>query len=150
MAILNYTTSVPVDRTMGELVALLANHGASRVGAYYEAGTPVGLGFAIATDFGLRSFDLPANIDGVLTVLEREWPKTRAKNHSVKRPDRAQATRVAWRILKDWVEAQVALIEAGLSSIDVVMLPYMVTDTGRTVAVEYRHQQGHLAIEAAT
>jgi hypothetical protein len=77
MPILNYTTAVPVDKTMGELISMLAAHGCSRIGAYYEAGTPIGLGFAIDTQYGLRNFDLPANIDGVLTVLEREYPKVR-------------------------------------------------------------------------
>lgn len=36
-----------------------------------------------------------------------------------------QADRVAWRIIKDWIEAQMAIVEAGIVSLDQVMLPYM-------------------------
>ena len=36
-----------------------------------------------------------------------------------------QPARVAWRILKDWVEAQMAIIEAEMASIEEVFLPYL-------------------------
>jgi hypothetical protein len=44
-----------------------------------------------------------------------------------------RAGRVAWRILKDWVEAQLALVEAELVDVAEIMLPYMVTNDKRTV-----------------
>ena len=44
-----------------------------------------------------------------------------------------QAERVAWRILKDWLEAQLALVQTEMVSLDCVMLPYMQADDGRTV-----------------
>ena len=44
-----------------------------------------------------------------------------------------QAARVAWRILKDWVEAQMAVIDAGMATLPQVFLPYAQTDTGETV-----------------
>ena len=36
-----------------------------------------------------------------------------------------QAERVAWRILKDWVESQMAIVEAGMVKAEEVFLPYM-------------------------
>lgn len=45
----------------------------------------------------------------------------------------AQAIRTGWRIVKDWVEAQMALIEAGLASLPEVMLPYAITSNGETL-----------------
>ena len=44
-----------------------------------------------------------------------------------------QARRVAWRITKDWVEAQMAIVEAQLASLPEVFLPYAVTNTGQTL-----------------
>ena len=40
---------------------------------------------------------------------------------------RQQATRTSWRILKDWVEAQMALLETGMVTMDEIFLPYMLS-----------------------
>lgn len=47
-----------------------------------------------------------------------------------------QARRVAWRILKTWVEAQIAIIEAQLASLAEIMLPYAITKNGNTLFKE--------------
>ena len=36
---------------------------------------------------------------------------------------RQQAIRTSWRILKDWVEAQMALLETGMVTMDEIFLP---------------------------
>jgi len=41
--------------------------------------------------------------------------------------------RVSWRILKDWVEAQMALVETHMVTLEQVFLPYAVTDDGQTI-----------------
>jgi hypothetical protein len=46
---------------------------------------------------------------------------------------REQAARIAWRIVKDWVEAQLAIIEAEMASRPEVFLPYAQTNTGETI-----------------
>ena len=139
MGILNYSTTVPSHRSAGEIAGRLAKHGALAVTTRYavgQAAQPAAIAFSINTEYGPRSFDLPANPDGVYKAMNRDRsvpPRYRSRD---------QADRVAWRILKDWVEAQLALIEAGLSTLDTVMLPYMVTATGRTLAMEYRESVG--------
>lgn len=149
MGILNYTTTVPAVRSATEIGHRLAKHGASQVTTRYAtnpngATQPVAVSFSIATEYGPRNFDLPANVDGVYRALRRD----RSVPPRYTNPE--QAERVAWRILKDWVEAQLALIQAGLARLDEVLLPYMVTHTGRTLAVEYRESAGlRQAIEAA-
>ena len=37
---------------------------------------------------------------------------------------REHAERVAWRVVKDWLEAQLGMVAAELASLDEVMLPY--------------------------
>ena len=37
---------------------------------------------------------------------------------------RQQAIRTSWRILKDWVEVQMALLETGMVTMDEIFLPY--------------------------
>lgn len=45
----------------------------------------------------------------------------------------AGAQRTGWRILKDWVAAQLAIIEAGLATLPEVMLPYALLSDGQTL-----------------
>ena len=40
---------------------------------------------------------------------------------------RQQAIRTSWRILKDWVETQMALLETGMVTMDEIFLPYMLS-----------------------
>ncbi len=47
-----------------------------------------------------------------------------------------QAQRVAWRIVKDWVEAQMAIVEAQLADMAEVFLPYAITKKGTTLYKE--------------
>jgi hypothetical protein len=52
----------------------------------------------------------------------------------------AQAQKVAWRIVKDWVEAQMAIVEAQLADMAEVFLPYAITKSGTTL---YKEVQGN-------
>lgn len=45
----------------------------------------------------------------------------------------AQALRVGWRIVKDWVQAQMAIVESELAKMVQVFLPYAVTKQGNTL-----------------
>lgn len=55
--------------------------------------------------------------------------------------DREQAERVAWRIVKDWVEAQMAILESEMVHMDEIFLPYMVNNSGQTFFQAYRSNQ---------
>ena len=47
---------------------------------------------------------------------------------------RLQAVRIAWRIVKDSVEAQMALVQTQMVTTAEVFLPYAVMRDGRTLA----------------
>ena len=73
-------------------------------------------------------FRMPARIESIYDVLsrDREVPK-RLKTHE-------QASRVAWRIVKDWIEAQAAIVEAEQAEVVEVFLPYAQNSaTGETL-----------------
>lgn len=132
MPLLNYTTKVNVFTTIGEIQSQLVKHGAKRiVQDYDDAGHISALIFQIETPTGLRMIRLPANVDAVSKVLERQKVKC----------DREQAERVAWRIVKDWVEAQMAILESEMVWIDEIFLPYMVNNNGQTLFQSYRQNQ---------
>lgn len=133
MPILNYTTKVDVYATVGAIQGQLVKHGARKiVQDYDDDGRISALSFLVDTPSGPRGIRLPANVGAVERVLARQKVKA----------DREQAERVAWRIVKDWVEAQMAILEAEMVSMDEVFLPYMLDATGeRTFFEAYRANQ---------
>ena len=52
--------------------------------------------------------------------------------------DQTQAVRVAWRIIKDWVEAQMALVDTSMVKTEEVFLPYMMVKGDKTLAETMR------------
>lgn len=124
MAIKNYSTTVPASRTVGQIQALLSKHGASQVSIYYgEAGAVLGITFSLNDAYGSHNFRLPSRVEAVKSVL---------KSQKVKCTDE-HAERVAWRNIKDWIDAQIALMETGQVQASEVMMPYMLDDTGKTL-----------------
>lgn len=135
MAIKNYTTEVDVYKSLGEIQGALAAHGARQIMVEYDGdGQPTGITFAVDTPVGRRGFMLPANIDGVYAVFQKQ--RVRA--------DRKQAARTGWRNIRDWVLAQMAIIEAGMVTMDEVFFPYLTDGKGNTVYGLY--QSGQLAL----
>jgi len=101
---------------------------------YDGAGQPTGVMFGVETPAGPRGFCLPANVEGVRAVFARQKVKFKE----------GQAERTAWRNIRDWVLAQMAIIEAGQVELEEVFLPYLTDGRGRTV---YRlYQSGQLAL----
>jgi hypothetical protein len=140
---LNYTTNIPTNRTVGEVQALLVEAGAGAVMVRYELRVPVGLSFALATAHGDRQFDLPVHIEGMQQVLIKQvrTGKISGGKSRVMYESREHAARVAWRTLKDWVEAQLALIQAQMATLDQVMLPYLRVDGQTTLYEAYRRNE---------
>ena len=143
MATLNYSTTIDDFKTVGEVQGMLAAHGAQKVMIEYDKDQqPAGLVFQMTTESGDRMFAVPVNVDSVQALLIRQGSSGKLKALSkVQWQSREQAARVAWRVVKDWVEAQLAIIEAQMVTLDQVMLPYMrIGIDNRTVFDEYRDQ----------
>lgn len=132
MPIANYTTKVDAGRTCAEIAARLGKAGARSVATDYdEQGEPVGVTFLLLVPHGSEmrpmSFRLPSRWEGVLKALESSAAPKNLRTE-------AQARRVAWRIVQDWIEAQLAIIEADVATMREVFLPYAVTRSGQTLA----------------
>jgi len=136
--LLNYTTEVSAERSVAEIQSKLAKAGAWQILHEYQRGTGelIGLSFQIDTQFGPMAFRLPAKIDAVEKILIRQRVR--------RRPDlkaRGQATRVAWRILKDWVEAQLALIETEQVKMEQVFFAFVQDSRGKTLYEAYEEKK---------
>jgi hypothetical protein len=126
MPILNYTTQVDAHKTVGEIQAILAKAGVLAVSVEYTDGEPVALRFVVKVRDMPIDFRLPTRWEGVLKRMVND------PNVPNRLRNEAQARRVAWRIIKDWCEAQLALIDAGQAELAEVFLPYAVTNSGET------------------
>jgi hypothetical protein len=88
------------------------------------------------------TFRLPANADRIYKVIVRDSKVPRSKRTL------PQANQVAWRIVKDWTEAQLAMIEAGLVDVAQVFLPYAQDSAGNSVYDNLRlHRFGEYLLE---
>lgn len=125
--IANYTTSVEALKTVSEIQGILVSHGAKQILINYDQeGIIESLSFIINTPHGLIPFRLPADARAVLKVLDRDGAPPRYCNYP-------QAVRIAWRILKDWVRAQMALLETEMVKVEQIFLPYMVAKNDKTL-----------------
>ncbi len=127
MPILNYTTSVEAQKSIAEIQGILAKHGARQITTDFDDnGNVSGIDFTILIDGFPLSVRLPCHVEGVYDSLYS------AKGVPNRSKTRLQARRVAWRILKDWLEAQLALYQAGQAELAQVLMPYAIDSQGNT------------------
>lgn len=124
--ILNYTTKIDASRTIGEIQGMLAQRGAKEILIQYTNGVPTSLMFSIEIGNETFSYSLPCRWQAVQKLLEREARESRYKTS-------VHARNVGWRVIKDWIEAQLSLVETGMVEIGEVFLPYQLTDGKVTV-----------------
>ena len=121
MGLLNYTTKIDPDKTAAEIAPACPCTGRK---PFSPNTTPTA-----ATCRRCRSRSS--------STASRWASHQREKNRRID-PSREQAVRTAWRIVKDWVEAQMALVETQMVSTQDVFLPYAVMQDGRTLAERVR------------
>jgi hypothetical protein len=137
--VLNYTTELPVSRTISEIQEILRRHGAKSISFLYDDTSEVnGLEFVVDVSGKAFPFRLPANIKAVQRLME--------ERHLRGYRDEKQPARVAWRILKDWIEAQMAIIDSSMVSLEEVFLPYMLAK-GNMTFFELLQERGFLLPE---
>ena len=127
--ILNYTTKVPAEQSATQIQRMLAKAGAKAVVFEYDRGGEInGLAWQSETPAGVMPFALPVRVDRIDELLRRD------RVHITDTMKRSlQARRTAWRQLKDWIEAQLALLATEMVRIDELFLPFARTRSGSTV-----------------
>lgn len=137
MAILNYTTQIDAFKTVSEIEYILMKHKAKSIMKNYEGESISGLSFLIDTGRQQVPVKLPVRIDECLKVLQKE--KQRGTKNI--KATREQAERVAWRILKDWIESQMALLDIEMVRFEEIFLPYIELQGGETIYEKLNRQQ---------
>jgi hypothetical protein len=127
MPIANYSTTVDALKTVGEIQGILVTHGARSILMNYgKDGSIESLSFIVETPYGDMPIRLPIDARAVLKVLEEQRVPPRYANYQ-------QAVRIAWRIVKDWVRAQMAILETEMVKMEQIFLPYMITKNNQTL-----------------
>lgn len=120
----NYTSGVPIERTLARIESALVRGGATNVAKDYKEGMLEAVCFSTInpTDGTRVSVRLPANSEGVYNVLRDSIKKPRK---GTLEKLREQANRTAWKLMQDWVEIQMSLIAMRQSEFLQVFLPYI-------------------------
>lgn len=100
---------------------------------YSDDGQPIGVTFALSVNEQQMAFRLPANIEGVRKVFQRQKLPGRDNDR--------QIINTAWRNIRDWVLAQMALVEAGNAQVEEVFLPYLTNGKGQTMYEAFKEGQ---------
>jgi hypothetical protein len=143
-AIKNYTTQIATEKSLMEIQKMLCEHGALAVMTEYDEDRIIShVCFRIKTTQGIVPFRLPANTEGVLRCLKHSSAKVPKRLQT-----REQAARVAWRILKDWIDSQLAIVDAQMVDLEEVFLPYaQFSQDGCTVYERFKN--GGLLLETS-
>lgn len=127
MPIKNYTTRVPAAQSIAEIQDALVKHGA--VGVLFEyddQGRIERLLFKLRVKDQDVGFSLPCEWRKFQEVLSQQGVRRSA--------DEDYVYRVAWRDIRDWVMAQMALYETQIVEMPQVFLPFATdTKTGQTM-----------------
>jgi hypothetical protein len=126
MPLKNYTSKS--TNTFDRIQKCLASHGAQKLMFDYgNTGEITALSFAMDVEGKVVGFRLPARIDQVEGILKQSYRRTHPKLlHE-------QAYRTGWANIRDWVEAQMALIDTRMAKMQEVFLPYMTRRDGKTL-----------------
>jgi len=131
MALLNYTTTIEPEQTISEIQKMLSRHGVTAMMTEYDGPQVSAVSFRLNIDDKPMGFRLPCNWRAVLEIFKKDGIR------SVKHKDKSlpnQAVRTAWRIIREWVQAQLALVEVNMVTVPQVFLPYAIMKDGRTLS----------------
>ena len=134
-ALLNYTTSIDAAKTAMEIIHILVKHGVDRIQVLPDSNGRISqIEFGIGVGRGM-DFRLPVNVKVVYEVLGEQAKKRLIPQHYAVLD---QAERVAWRIIKAWIDAQIALIETKMVKMEEVFLPYLLVSRDQTLFEKMR------------
>jgi len=124
------TTKIKTSRTIGQIQALLAESGCTKIMTEYEQGEVSTVTFCISINDEDRPFRLPCRWRSLFQVINGRRKRAREENVDY---DRAQSKRVAWRQILRWVQAQMALVDTEMVTVIEVFMPYVLLKNNKTL-----------------
>lgn len=119
----NYTSTVPASRSIMNIEKCLVDHGAKQIARTYEGGVVTGIKFVMDLDGRDVVFSLPAKVDNCKQVFISQ--RVNEISDAGMKRILEQAERTAWRIIRDWIEIQMAMIDLEQIEMAEVFLAYV-------------------------
>jgi hypothetical protein len=140
----NYTSEVAANRSVLHIEERLVQNKAKNIMKIYENERLQGIAFIVfvnGTDF---PFKLPARLDRVEAVLlgQRKHFQKGTRNKI-----KDQAERTAWKILSDWVDIQMSLVELDQAELVEVFMPYLYNHKKEQTFFDQWKENGFMQIE---
>jgi hypothetical protein len=112
MFLKNYTSDVPVYQTIARIEQVLLQCGVTGIMKEYEGTKVAALTFRLPSgDDKPLHIRLPADEDAATEALFTNYCGTVKRVSKRKEDFSEQGARTAWRVMKDWVEVQMSLIQ---------------------------------------
>src|SRR5579859_7518731 len=106
----NYTSEVPAHVSMAKIERCLVEAGATDISKKYDSGICRAITFRMLVNQVPLFFQLPAKVDACFKAMwESKTPK--GQQQADRNKWMAQAERTAWKIVSDWVEIQLSMIQ---------------------------------------
>lgn len=137
------TTRISPDRTVSEIQNILSSHGANAVLLDFENKQVASISFKYSVDGLEVPFRLPCRWKMLESKLKQSGKRPRSDDTFEN-----WARRVAWRQILRWVEAQMALTETDMVTVQEVFFPYIQCGNGKTM-YEFAENKGFKGLLAA-
>ena len=124
------TTKIDPSKTVAEIQAVLGRYGASSILTEYKNSEIEALSFCVTVNGQPVPFRLPCRHEAVYKTMIGRMSKLRESRID---DYKLQAKRVAWRQVLRWIQAQMAMVETSMVSVEEVFLPYIQHRSGKTL-----------------
>lgn len=148
MKLRNYTSTVPVSKSISDIEELLIKAGATTVSKFYDNDKRLaGFLFQMTVNLQPITFKLPSNPDAVAKVMLGEIKRA---HKGTKKRIMEQADRTAWRLLHDWVHVQVSMILLEQAKAMQIFLPYVWNESTNKTLFEHYEDTGFKQLTEGT
>ena len=125
MAVKNYTTGIPSEKTIMEIEQILVRFGAKGILKEYIGSQTSCIMFYLEREGQKIPFKLPMSIEKARNVIVKAVKEKKLPYRFSQEPLRSeQAQRVGWRLIKDWIHLQLSLLEVEFAEPLELLLPY--------------------------
>lgn len=129
MNLKNYTSSMPVEKSIAKIEKVLVGIGAKNINKEYLDGGIIGIKFLIDVKGNTVAFSLPAKVNAIFDVM---WRARTQRTDKQRKGVVQQAEMTAWKIVCDWVEIQASMIYLEQADVMQIFFPYAMISPSQT------------------
>jgi len=142
MALKNYKSRG--QNTFDKIQKILSSHGANKIMFDYKRdGTLEAITFGLDIDGMQMGFRMPALVENVVEIIYGGKDRY-GRSKKITNAQKQQAYFTAWANIRDWIDAQMALVETKQAKVQDVFLSFAVMKDGRTLSQHFEENHNLL------